>query len=288
MTAAHTPPAAAAAVADREALEAEIRRLGPWHHDVEIAPGLSTGNAAASERYPETFGTPTLINPQLNLETLLQDVVPEGFAGRSFLDCACNAGGYVFAAKRLGAGRCFGFDARDHWITQARFLMQHIRPEDVSFAQSRLEEVPALQLQPFDITYFSGILYHLPDPINGLRIAADLTKELIVVNTASFPGDGTSLVLNRESVLPVMSGVDGLAWLPNGDRVVRDLLAWCGFPHSRLRFRRVLSGRRIRLEVLGARNAETFAHFDATRGEEAPVAGPGRLRRTLRRLVSRI
>lgn len=287
MNAANAPASPEPALRDLDAVAAEIRRLAPWHHDVEIAPGLTTAGAAAGAPYPPELGTPTVVDPQLNLELLVQDVFPEGLAGRSFLDCACNAGGYVFAAKRLGAGRCFGFEVRDHWLEQAHFLSRHLPSPDIDFAQSRLEDLPSLGLAPFDVTFFSGIFYHLPDPIAGLRSAADLTKELIVVNTAAFPGDGRSLVLNREGVVPVMSGVDGLAWLPNGDRVVRELLAWCGFPHSRLRFHRVPSKDRLRIEVLGARDAATFHHFDATCGEAVP-ARPGRVRRVLRRLARRI
>ena len=273
----------------RAQLEAEIRRLGPWHHDVEILPGLRTGACTASEAYPPELGKPTLLRPLTNLRYLADDLFPDGFAGRSFLDCACNAGGYVFAARALGAGRCFGFDARERWIEQARFLSRYFDTGDIEFRACALRDLPELGLEPADVTFFSGIFYHLPDPVAGLRIAADHTRELIVVNTAAAEGDGEGLRLNIESDSEPMSGVDRLAWLPTGDRPVREILRWCGFPHARLRFRRHMPGFGLRIEVIGARRESSLAHFDAvTAGREGAVEPPARGRRALHALRRRL
>lgn len=268
---------------DSRELRDRIGRLGPWHHDVEIAPGVRTGEPAPGFAYPAELGTPSLIRPGDALARLVGEVFPEGLARRSVLDCACNAGGYLFAAAGLGAGRCFGFDAREHWVRQARFLAEHLPGEEIEFATLELASLPGLRLEPFDVTLFNGIFYHLPDPIAGLRIAADHTRELLVVNTATLPGASDSLVLNRESESEVMSGVDGLAWLPTGDRVLRSVLEWCGFPHTRLRYEGPGPGRRRRIEVLAARDAATFAHYDSESTRRRPRRQAGRLSRFLRR-----
>jgi SAM-dependent methyltransferase len=265
-------------------LRDRIVSLGPWHHDVEVAPGVRTGEPAPPGTYPSELGTPTMIQPERSMEWLFKEVYPDGLAGRSVLDCACNAGGYLFAARRLGAGRSFGFDVRDHWINQARFLAEHLPSDNIEFATLDLASLPERHLEPFDITIFNGIFYHLPDPIAGLRIAADHTRELLVVNTATLPGTGDALVLNRESATEVMSGVHSLAWLPTNDRVLRAILEWCGFPYTRLRFERrteVENWRRI--EVIAARDESTFAHYDAGRARHEPARNPGWVRRLLGR-----
>ena len=267
-------------------LGAEIRRLGPWHHDVEIAPGIRTGDPAWRPAPDPVFGTPSIIDPFVNFERAVAALFPHGLKGRSFLDCACNAGGYLFAARQLGAGRCFGFDVREHWIRQAHFLAGHLPSEDIDAGVCGLAEVPALGLKPYDVTLFSGILYHLPDPVAGLKIAADLTKELIIVNTATFPAKQDGLILNQESSTEGMSGVDGLAWLPTSENVVRRMLASCGFPHARLRFNRATPQTRRgwgRIEIWGARDPAVFDHYDLTH----PPVEPSRLRRLTRRLLGR-
>ena len=49
--------------------------------------------------------------------------------------------------------------------------------EDIRFEVCDLYALPELDLPSFDITLFNGIFYHLPEPVTGLKIAADLTKE---------------------------------------------------------------------------------------------------------------
>lgn len=149
------------------------------------------------------------------------------------LDCACNAGGSLFGAARAGAGSGFGFDVREHWIAQARFLAQHLPAAGLEFEVLDLHDLPAQDRGPFDVCLFNGILYHLPDPVAGLRTAVDHTRELLILNTATSSRRRKALVLNRESDELPVSGVDRLAWLPTPD-VLRPILEWCGMPHVRV------------------------------------------------------
>jgi tRNA (mo5U34)-methyltransferase len=276
---------------DADKLRAEIDRLGPWLHAIEIAPGVSTatvGQAGGS-------GDEAVLqanSPEQLMRRLIGSIYPGGMGGRSFLDCGCNAGGHMFAAAALGAGRCFGFDARRHWIDQARFVAQHLPCADVDFATCALSDLPGLELEPFDVTLFKGLFYHLPDPVAGLKIAADLTRELIVVNTSVLPRPEKALMLSVESDSHILSGVDRLAWLPTGSEVVQDILAWCGFPHSRVDMDWLPPGppgwRRIQL--LAARDAQLFTHYDKVRPDAARAVGrrgrPGPIRRLARRLAA--
>jgi SAM-dependent methyltransferase len=192
--------------------------------------------------YPASFGEVSFIDPRQGwdprqgLHTLLREIYPEGLAGRSVLDCACNCGAYLFWAKELGAGECFGFDVREHWINQARFLAENrTRPSDgICFEVCDLYDLPKRKLPPFDITLFQGIFYHLPDPITGLKIAADLTKELIVINTATRNNlpDGM-LAIDNEGREELNSGVYGLNWFPTGPSILTRILDWMGFTEIR-------------------------------------------------------
>jgi tRNA (mo5U34)-methyltransferase len=244
---------------DHDALREHIRRLGPWHHDVEIAPGVRTGDPALQPPPDPALGTPTVIQPSAFLTPLVQALFAEGMTDRSFLDCACNGGGYVFAAVALGSPRAYGFDVRRHWIDQAQFLARHVPSEGATFGCHALADLPGLGLEPFDVTLFSGIFYHLPDPVAGLRIAADLTREVLLVNTSTQPGRGHALILKQESDTALMSGVDRLAWLPTGPPVVEAILGWCGFPHTRLVFDLAMPNGWRRIFLVAARSAETFA-----------------------------
>lgn len=240
----------------------EMWDLAPWHHDVELMPGVRTGlTLEASDR-----ANVSLIDPSRAFKGLMERVYPGGLNGRLVLDCACNAGGYLLLAKELGAGGGLGFDVREHWIRQALWLQENRAPllSDVHFAVADLHDLPSMPLDKFDICLFQGIFYHLPDPVAGLRIAADLTSELLIISTEyrnDLP-DGM-LVMEQESKEHAMSGVHGLNWLPTGLEVLRGILGWLGFVETRLVRRNDRGKGRGRLDVMAARDGEVFHAFDA-------------------------
>jgi SAM-dependent methyltransferase len=255
-------------------LREEVARLGPWHHDVEVVPGLRTSEIPLS--HDRTDGRrPTFYRPEAQIQRLVKDLFGKTMAGRSFLDCACNGGGHSLIAARMGAGRCFGFDARQEWVSQARFLAGFAPHSDLSFEQMQIKDLAGRDLGQFDVALFSGIFYHLPDPVNALKLVADRSREFIVVNTAARLLPGDMLTLERESATEPMSGVDGLAWLPSGPDVLRKILAWSGFPETRLHWSTKTASGWSRLQLIAARDARSFAHFDRVRPDRSGSgAGP--------------
>jgi tRNA (mo5U34)-methyltransferase len=205
----------------------------------------------------------------------LRRVFSDGLAARSVLDCACNCGGFLFWARELGAGHCHGIDVREHWIKQAHFLARHrtVASDDMLFEVGDLYDLPERGLEPFDVVLFNGIFYHLPDPIAGLKIAADLAREVLIVETATTVRvpDG-QLAVSEEPPERAVSGVYGLNWFPSGPAVIARLLEWLGFEAVRVNWWRRLPTQKpihARLEMIAARNARTLEHFDA--GEQQPA-----------------
>jgi SAM-dependent methyltransferase len=270
----------------REQLIMEIDRLGPWLHDVEVAEGVRTGAAAGArdgdKAVRQSYSAHAMI------AGLVHSLYGDSLEGRSFLDCACNAGGHAFAAAQLDAGRSLAFDARQHWLDQANFLARFLPAPDLEFRKCELADLPGLGLEPFDVTLFSGIFYLLPDPVAGLRIAADLTRELLVMNTSVLPARAKALILSKESPTVALSGVDGLAWLPTGPAVLAEILGWCGFPHVRIDLYwtpGIPKGWR-RIQLLAAREEHVFERYDRLRPDAAFVDRPSLARRVVRRLRS--
>jgi tRNA (mo5U34)-methyltransferase len=220
-------------------LREQMIRLGPWHYWIDITPELST------HAWFEEVGSKSEVGflaRRKQFHALLRPLYPNGLEDRRVLDCGCNAGAYLFWAKELGAGECFGFDAREHWIEQARFLAEHrtVAPTDrMRFEVCDLYDLPEMQLDPFDITVFNGLFYHLPDPVTGLKIAADLTKDLMILTSSTFAGaeDGF-LYVENESATNLMSGIYGLNWRPTGPRVVEAILRWVGFKETKVLWHR--------------------------------------------------
>jgi tRNA (mo5U34)-methyltransferase len=256
-------------------LREEVTRLAPWHLNVQVTPEVSTDVSRDVELAPEQARWDiSFIDHHEGWMAEMRRIYPDGLAGRRTLDCACNCGGYSFWMKEMGSGGGLAFDARQHWIDQARFLQAHRQwpSDDLRFEVSDLYELPNLTDEQFDVSLFKGIFYHLPDPIHGLKLVADRTRELLIVNTAARNDleDGM-LVADQESPEHPMSGMHGLNWHPSGPNVVAAILKSMGFPATRCTFwRRELPehpGPRSlgRLEVIGARDESVFEHFDEVR-----------------------
>lgn len=220
----------------------QIRNLGPWHQDIRINDSISTGmlfSPTGKLERSENQGV-SLLNLEPEFQSRMARIFPEGLAGRRVLDCACNAGGYAFWSRALGADFCFGFDAREHWINQARFVQQHrvAGPTDrIRFVTCDLYDLEKKQLPQFNLSIFKGIFYHLPDPVHALKIVADRTSEVLYLNTQTAWGlpDG-SLQVTVEDVSKLMSGMHGLSWRPTGPMVMVPIFHWLGFRSVRLMF----------------------------------------------------
>lgn len=222
----------------------QIKEMGPWHMNIELDNGLNTGQsfseAGLNLDLSKNEGI-TLLQMRDSFLSRIDKIYPDGLAGKRLLDCACNAGGYCFWSAERGIDEAFGFDVREHWINQAKFVKSHRSTgvEKIQFDVCDLYDVPKRNLQPFDITIFKGIFYHLPDPIGGLKIAADLTTELMYFNTSTVWGEEDGyLKCGWESTEHVMSGVHGLRWFPTGPKVISEMLEWLGFVDVKMAFYR--------------------------------------------------
>ena len=200
--------------------------LSPWHIKVQVTPELAT----------DAFDTIELVDTEYHFKELLCEIYPEqDFQNKTFLDCACNCGAYCFWARSVGFNYCYGFDVREHWIKQAEWLKENIRtgPTDrIQFNKLDLYNLKRQNLPKFDLTLFKGLFYHLADPIKGLQIAADLTKEVLIVNTrtkTNLPKNCFFIQEEPKEESDLLSGVDGLSFIPSGPEALIKLLKWMGF-----------------------------------------------------------
>lgn len=233
----------------------QLRALAPWHFDIPVGLDLRTADGNDQLDIPVNAVDPKKIGK------LLATIYPEGLAGKRFLDVACNGGCYSLLARDMGAEYVLGFDVRDHWINQAKFLRDNLpgRRDAIRFEQCDLLEADKLiGEERFDICLFKGIFYHLPDPINSLALVANRTNEVLIFDTAATIGEKDGfLKLYTEGTENPMSGVHELAWLPTGPEVAKGILNWLGFPATRLIFWKQPVGQVFgRLRIVAARNHE--------------------------------
>jgi tRNA (mo5U34)-methyltransferase len=133
--------------------------------------------------------------------------MPEDLSGKTVLDIGCSDGMFSFEAERRGATvtamdtrgpgtQCIGKPT--DWPAGFHFA-KRILGSKVEFMEYNLFNLDQLVVQAgpgewehaeFDLTLFYGVLYHLKDPIEGLRQLAAVTKETALIETAGCIGLG--------------------------------------------------------------------------------------------------
>lgn len=114
--------------------------------------------------------------------------LPESFAGKTVLDIGAWDGYYSFDAERRGAARVL---ATDHfcwsgggWGKRAAFDMAHrLLGSKVDALDIDIPDISKETVGVFDVVLFLGVLYHLPEPLAALERVAEVTGEMLVMET---------------------------------------------------------------------------------------------------------
>lgn len=161
----------------REEILSELKRLGPWFHRIDLGGGLYTKTASVMDEP---------VDHPLGPWQTIQKLLPRDLSGKTLLDVGCNAGFYAFEARRRGAKRVLGVDGQRQHVRQGLFVRK-VLGLDVEFRRLNVYELSPRTVGKFDITLALGLLYHLKHPILALENLYQVTKELLVIETAIMP-----------------------------------------------------------------------------------------------------
>ena len=165
---------------ETQALEAKVKALGPWFHNLDLR-GVHT----APDHFLGDY-------PNMKFKRFAPHL-PADLAGRSVLDIGCNAGFYSMEMKRRGAGRVVGVDSDERYLAQARFAAE-VTGLDIEFRKLSVYDVGALG-ERFDVVLFMGVLYHLRHPL----LALDLVRRHVAKDLVVFQ----SMIRGSEGRIPV-------------------------------------------------------------------------------------
>ena len=164
-------------------LEREIRALGPWFHNLELA-GVQT----APEHFLGDY-------PRVNFHRFAA-ALPEDLRGKTVLDIGCNAGFFSLEMKRRGAERVLGIDTDPRYLRQAA-LAAEVLGLPIELARMSVYELAKLG-ERFDLVLFTGVLYHLRHPLLALDlIRRHVTGDLLVFQSL-LRGSGDVLPLEHD------------------------------------------------------------------------------------------
>ena len=157
-------------------LEARVRELGPWFHDLDL-----NGVRTAPDHPLGTFLE--------DLWTQVEPAFPADMTGKTVLDIGCNAGFYSLQLHRRGA-KVTGIEHDPHYFAQAKFAAE-VLGADIDYRLLDVYDVDRLG-QQFDYVLFMGVLYHLRYPLYALDKVARLPRERLVFQSMLRGARGTT------------------------------------------------------------------------------------------------
>lgn len=141
----------------------------------------------------ETFGFTTKSGKyskgSLNKEEIKTlGFTPELFKDKTILDIGAWDGYYSFYAEKMGAKRVLAIDhhawSGEGWGTKDGFNLAHkLLKSNVESLDIDIYDITSELIGKFDVVLFTGVLYHLTNPMKGLRNAISVTKSMLVIET---------------------------------------------------------------------------------------------------------
>jgi tRNA (mo5U34)-methyltransferase len=157
----------------------DLARSYNWVHTIDLGHGFTT---------PGLWGTG---NPMIQRA---MDAID--FSGRKVLDIGCWDGVYSFTAEQRGAAEVYSTDlitARD-FQTQPTFQVAQslLRSKAKYYPNLTVYEIEDLKVRDFDVVIFTGIYYHLKDPLRALTALRRVMKDaaLIIIEGAILEAPG--------------------------------------------------------------------------------------------------
>lgn len=146
---------------DVEQLRREVEQAF-WWHTIDLGHGIVTPGKGNSPK------------------TLERLHLPDDLAGQSVLDIGTFDGHFAFEAERRGAQRVLAIDLHQHegFPIAHRALGSKAEYRDLSVMDLSREKVGQ-----FDVVIYSGVIYHLPCPMESLLRVREVTGRLAIIET---------------------------------------------------------------------------------------------------------
>ncbi len=190
----------------KEEIEAKVKELGPWFHNIELPYGIQT--------HPEQAH-----NPRQMWNWLLKLYPVDNLSGKHVLDIGCNAGWFIKRFEEAGAD-VIAFDNNKEDVRRAQFII------DLFELKAKVTEEDIEQYRHYllnDLVFFAGVLYHVENPLRALKSVFDAVKPEghVIIETACSTMSG-SVVEYRN-----YEGAYLNRWLPSRE-AIRNMIAETG------------------------------------------------------------
>lgn len=161
----------------------------------------------------------------------LVDLCGGSLAGKRVLDLGCNAGFWSLRSVESGCDYVLGIDGRQMHIDQAEFVfdVKGVDKARYDFWCGNVFDLLTKDPGKFDIVLFLGLMYHIGKPMTLLERISEINADLLVIDTALSPREGSVFETRRESLEDPRHAVDNELVLVPTKGAVLDLVQQFGY-----------------------------------------------------------
>lgn len=150
----------------------EDTQLSFTAHNIKLADGTET--------MPE-IGYLLADSPWMKAAArVLKVVYGDAIAGKSIADLGCLEGGYTVEFSRMGM-QATGIEVRQSNIENCLHVHKNAGLPNLAFAKNDVWNLA--EYGRFDAMFCCGLLYHLDQPAKFIRLMAEQTRDVIMINT---------------------------------------------------------------------------------------------------------
>lgn len=193
--------------------QAASRSTG-WFHSIDFGDGHWTNGH----------------KPPAQMEwELTQWQFPADLTGKTVLDIGCADGAWSIAALRRGAKSVLSID--EQMTGGMRWMLEH-KPFLLEYRKIDLFSNEFMQLPIFDVVIFTGVLYHVQDPLEALKRLRSRMREMAIMETLidESLGVGKPMMIYYEND---EIGGDPTNWWGPNTPCLEAMLRTAGFSYTR-------------------------------------------------------
>lgn len=105
---------------------------------------------------------------------------PEELPGLSVVDLGCLEGGYSLAFAKMGL-QVTGMDAREENLEKCAWVKSHFELPNLKYVKDDVKNLG--NYEKFDIIFCAGLLYHLDEPSDFIKLMYRQSRRLTLIHT---------------------------------------------------------------------------------------------------------
>ncbi|GGF77829.1 hypothetical protein GCM10007301_42210 [Azorhizobium oxalatiphilum] len=152
-----------------------------WFYEFDLPDGTQTRTDIPADILPiHTSRRDKLIQ-------IIRDRVPNA-ANETAYDLASHEGYYSLElAKHFKSVR--GYEIRDESRDAAKLITEVVGATNIEYVHADLQTMAFDPAQTADFVLLYGLIYHLEDPVHTIRLASQMARKHILIETQVFPYD---------------------------------------------------------------------------------------------------